>query len=322
MSDSINYIKTHFPHIKLSYETIIHKKVLNSQFIVIIPKGKKCFLWFYMFNNKPTCFIVEKHNNNNIFIKITSCCFSKKLAYNTILYGTLFNNNNVNFFSVEDIYYFKGEEINNHSWYNKLHIFKDLFSNYLQPVNYNNKFISIGLSTICNKNEDVNTIISKLPYKIDSLQFKLFSKINSYLSLDIKKFKMENGTFTNPSIKAAIFSINADIQNDIYNLFISNQNKLEFIGIAGIPTYKNSVMMNTLFRTIKENNNLDALEESDDETEFQNHNVDKYVNVDKYINMKCLFNKKCKKWVPVEISNEPVTTSEDFLINLTYNISI
>ena len=35
--------------------------------------------------------------------------------------------------------------------------------------------------------------------------------------------------------------------------------------------------MNSLFRTIKENENLDSLEESDDEEEFENSNVDKFV---------------------------------------------
>ena len=33
---------------------------------------------------------------------------------------------------------------------------------------------------------------------------------------------------------------------------------------------KQVLMMNSLFRTIKENNNLDLLEESDDEEEFEN----------------------------------------------------
>ena len=39
-------------------------------------------------------------------------------------------------------------------------------------------------------------------------------------------------------------------------------------------------MMNTLFRDIKENRNLDV-EESDDEEEFENISLDKFVNLDK-----------------------------------------
>ena len=40
-------------------------------------------------------------------------------------------------------------------------------------------------------------------------------------------------------------------------------------------------MMNSLFRTIKENDNLDLLEESDDDEEFENIQIDKFVNLEK-----------------------------------------
>ena len=39
--------------------------------------------------------------------------------------------------------------------------------------------------------------------------------------------------------------------------------------------------MNSLFRNIKENRNLDLLEESDDEEEFENTSLDKFVDLDK-----------------------------------------
>ena len=58
--------------------------------------------------------------------------------------------------------------------------------------------------------------------------------------------------------------------------------------------------MNALFRNIKENKSLDALEESDDEDEFENTNIDKFVDLTKKIKMKCIFNYKFKKWTPVE----------------------
>ena len=82
--------------------------------------------------------------------------------------------------------------------------------------------------------------------------------------------------------------------NDLSNYDISN--KL----IASIPDYKTSVFMNALFRNIKENRSLDALEESDDEDEFENTNIDKFVDLTKKIKMKCIFNYKFKKWTPIE----------------------
>ena len=58
--------------------------------------------------------------------------------------------------------------------------------------------------------------------------------------------------------------------------------------------------MNNLFRNIKENQNLDLLEESANAIEFENTNIDKYVNLNKSIIMKCIYNTKFKKWEPIK----------------------
>ena len=108
------------------------------------------------------------------------------------------------------------------------------------------------------------------------------------------------------------FMVKADIQNDIYHLSnpdgtdsANNANtNVENELIASIPDYKTSVMMNSLFRNIKENKSLDALEESDDEDEFENVNIDKFVDLSKKIKMKCIYNYKFKKWTPVARMNE------------------
>jgi hypothetical protein len=86
--------------------------------------------------------------------------------------------------------------------------------------------------------------------------------------------------------------------NNGYN----SENSLEFFDIAAIPDYKTSVMMNRLFRKIKENENLDALEESDDDDEFENMNDDKFVNLDRCVKMECMYNKKFDKYVPLKVA--------------------
>ncbi len=73
--------------------------------------------------------------------------------------------------------------------------------------------------------------------------------------------------------------------------------------IAHIPDYKTSVFMNKLFRNIKENHNLDSLEESDEEEEFENIQIDKFVDLSKILKMRCNFNYKFKKWVPMQVVN-------------------
>jgi hypothetical protein len=57
------------------------------------------------------------------------------------------------------------------------------------------------------------------------------------------------------------------------------------------------VFMNSLFRNIKENSNLDLLEESDDEDE------DDFVYLDREYKMRCKYNKQFKKWIPFSLEN-------------------
>ncbi len=63
-------------------------------------------------------------------------------------------------------------------------------------------------------------------------------------------------------------------------------------------------MMNKLFRNIKENENLDTLEESDDEEEFENNNLDKFVYLEKSYPLLCKYNYKFKKWYPISLAKK------------------
>jgi hypothetical protein len=92
--------------------------------------------------------------------------------------------------------------------------------------------------------------------------------------------------------KEVVFKVKADVQTDVYHLYGHDDILFD---TCCIPTYTASVMMNGIFRTIKENNNLDALEESDDEDEFENDKIDKYVDLKKTCNIVCTFNTKFKK---------------------------
>jgi hypothetical protein len=71
--------------------------------------------------------------------------------------------------------------------------------------------------------------------------------------------------------------------------------------LAIVPTFAASVKMNQLFRTIKENQCLDRLEESDDEAEFENIEEDKFVDKTKRIRMSCVYLKQFNKWQPIAV---------------------
>ena len=100
-----------------------------------------------------------------------------------------------------------------------------------------------------------------------------------------------------------IFEVRPDIQTDIYHLYCcesSSSTNLMYYDIALIPDMHTSIKLNKLFRNIKENENMDFMEESDSEEEFEDNREDKYVYLERKIKMYCKFNSKFKKWVPFE----------------------
>lgn len=290
-----------FPNVKLSYEKIIHKKVYNFDLLLSIPDGKKCFAWFTSFKNNMVCILLELDNRSKKEfknIKIINCCFSNSLCYGTLFFGTLFYHMNNPFFSIEDIQLYKSKDVSNNDFIYKINKISSILKNDIKQVSYNNSCVVFGLPLISKSNEKFD--LSKISYKLHSVKY---IKNNSHLILSIDEFKLdvkenvrEKGVITK---QEKIFICKPDIQNDIYHLYTLEN---DYIGLAAIPDYKTSIIMNKLFRIIKENHDLDALEESDDEEEFENSNVDKFVYLEKSYKMICIFNNKFKKWVPIKIT--------------------
>jgi len=143
------------------------------------------------------------------------------------------------------------------------------------------------------------------------IQFRKFDSKNVSQCLRVErkagKYTIQHSTTTLPPPpppplqgkprRDVVYKVKPTIQPDIYHLY----EKEKYIDVAYIPDYKTSVMMNSLFRNIKENYNLDALEESDDEEEFENANEDKYVDLEKEYDMVCSYNNKFKRWIPYKL---------------------
>ncbi len=52
---------SNFPSdLKLSYDNSSHKKVYNSDMLIAIPDGAKCFAWFTIVENEETCLIIDQ----------------------------------------------------------------------------------------------------------------------------------------------------------------------------------------------------------------------------------------------------------------------
>ena len=335
-----SHVLSLFPEIKLSYANVVHNKVSNSDFYVAVPDGPKCFAWMTDYNDKPVCFVMELYNGKIQTVKTVNCCFDRELAYGTVLYGTVFNTSSSSFFSIEDVFYYRGNNISTYTWGQKLNVMNSLMNTGFNQKAYNKSFCVFGIPLM---SRDLNSLVDnskRLKYKLSQIQFKSYNRtgVHSYVWFDKIGVTIQNNVpiqnktnvpidarpenatkiirvvapinrpnKSNPLYKREIvFCIKPDIQNDVYNLYCLNADGVTIIpyGIACIPDFKTSVMMNSLFRNIKENQNLDLLEESDDDEEFENDRSDRFVFLDKKYNMVCAYNNKFRKWFPVRVSDQ------------------
>jgi hypothetical protein len=291
-SEDQRSILKEFPkNIELSYEPNLHKKVYID-FYLAIPNGKKGFMWFTEFKNQNVCFFLEVGENKQIHnLSIVKTCFSHKLSYGTVFYGTQFHYKNKLFYSTEDIFYYKGKDISKHFFFDKLKLLQQIYSNkMLNQVSYFDTHIIFGLPLICRTNDEIKFQIPTLPYTICHIQ----ERTAQTKFVRNVRYEIHSPSTNSQWQREKVFNVKPDIQNDIYHLYLDDK----LVDIAFIPDYATSVMMNGIFRNIKENINLDKLEESDNEDEFEDDRIDKHVYLDKNFKMVCKFNNKFKKWTP------------------------
>jgi hypothetical protein len=307
----LDLLKARYPSFELSYESILHNKVPSEYNILLyIPAGKKYIAWFSFYKYKNVLYLMELNKDKSIInAKIVNCDFDHQLCIGTIFYGTYLDEQNI--FVIEDIHYFKGISLKQTTFGERLLYIQDCFQKYMTRTP--NK-LNFALPIIKRSHEDkIKTV-----YNTHHVQYRSLDRILPFLNEQATKMievknKPVTQTFTlykpiTPDIKKpqykqkTVFLVRADIQFDIYRLYVYGKNNTSiYYNVAYIPDYKTSVFMNSIFRNIKENRNLDAIEESDDEEEFENIKEDRFVDLQKIVQMECEFHFKFKKWIPKRI---------------------
>jgi hypothetical protein len=278
-------------------------------YYILYPKGRRGYLWFTYYKKEMLCLLIfingKKFDDiSNEFYKY-EINYDNTLCYNNVLLiGTYFykyNNNNKSlqhYYVIDSVlnynYYNAIIKANNNNCFNsKLNLCKKV----VQAIS--NSTFNINLGIILDNYDSIFKIIYKLNYDIYCVGCYSNNKYLGNFILNIQLSKTINKNETNYGYN---FKVTATLTPDIYNLYILENNKEIFYEYALIDSYKTSVFMNDLFRKIKENKNLDLLEESDDEEEFENINLEKYVNLGKTYIIECFYNRKFKKWVPKNLA--------------------
>ena len=268
------------PPFEHSYETIIHKNVYSS-YILIIPTGTPSYIWI----NKDGVFLQNTKEEKKI-----QCSTSSSLAKGrgTLFYGVYFHYKGLSFYAIEDIFYYKGDNISTNSYEQKIGILETILKREIQQQSTNNiDEIIIGLPIITTSEGLKRMSFDDIPYSVKYIQFR-----NNQKQRGNHRFQLP---YNEVGEQFRVMTVYPDVENDIYYLFGEDNNSC---GVACIPDYKTSVFMNSIFRNIKENANLDAIEESDDEENETNENI---VELKKECKMNCKFHPRFKKWIPIEI---------------------
>lgn len=331
-----------FPKFELSYETVPHKKVSTCDSVAIaISLGRKYFIWYtYEYGtSKDACYLVGLDKDKRICSVDPRLSANQRedvhLHLGTVVYGTLYEPTDkpeTHHFIVEDIYYYCGVNLSNLCFGDRVGFMRD----FVKGAESND--ISLPIMWHVEAGKEHSPIIpsdlaSKIGYTPHHIQYREIRRVAPYINVVIPKrgtvpsaiiapvssakvaqkitatsvmnplprFDFSKPTFRYP----AVFNVKADPELDLYHLYsYGGPNNSVYCGLAGIQSFKTSIFMNRLFRRIRENDNLDLAEESEDEADFENTDTNKYVNLDLILSVECVFNQKHKKWIPVRLSKD------------------
>jgi len=305
------------------------------ELVLAIPYGKKFCVYFSYHADQDVCYLIELNREKvPVRLSIVDIPFKQELSLGTLLYGTFIPVNTLanqsstdgrHLFMIEDIYLWKGMSTENMMFSKRLGYIQTLFDTYglvntSSPLQFYLPTMWYMTINTFPKNELEQKVLlsyysrkDTIIYQVHHLQMRNVQVQSPYLNVQIgltntnlAKELISNihvcpytHDYFKPAYKnPATFIVKSSSKYDIYHLYCMNPNhEAVFYGLAGIPDMKTSVLMNLLFRNLKENMNLDYIQESDDEDDVHPEVKD----MNQQIHMICEFHMNIKKWVPTKV---------------------
>ena len=264
-----NALLKRFPEVQLPKETTSPREVRdNGSVYVAQPCGKRAYAWFTYHKTKNVCFLLDIKERTPVNIYPVHAAFSSPLALGTILHGTITHFQGTRCFVADNIFYWKGEPCGDDLYEAKLERMKAMFQTDIDSRIYLPTQVMFSLP-----------VYSYHPTSFDTI-YKLYC---------VKCIQLRGPKIVNSQDRTAVWTVKPRETCDTYELF-NDVNVSQ--GLACVDTYKRSVYLNSLFRNVQENANLDAIEESDDEDEAPAFRETE-------IKMFCRWHPLHKQWVPL-----------------------
>jgi len=333
-----------FSTFELSYETVSHKKVCdNDSIAVAIPLGRKYFLWF----TYPVCYVLGLDKDKQICSveELKGIPEPQGFKLGTVVYCTLYEKDDAStsVYIAEDIYQFRGTALHNLSFGDRIGFLRDFVrecGSVALPIMW---FAKSGSEQAATIPDALEKTVAYVPHHI---QYREVKRVAPYINVlmpkkGVKEVVVASSADVAQKLHAtaildplpafdygkpafrypATFHVMADAQLDLYHLYAyggisrDGQANRVYCGLAGIQSYKTSVFMNRIFRRIRENDNLDLAEESEDEADFENTDTNKFVDLDRVAQIECVFSTRHKKWIPIRTSTDKIVHIEKLVLS-------
>lgn len=307
-----------FPPVELSYEKHLHRKVPADVYSVL-PKGKRAFLWFAREGRKNVARIVTANQRGRALDSVpVVLAFNDRLAAGTVLSGTRFRSGGSTYFCADDVLWDGGVNCSRRSVADRLLLLARVMSSIGRSRHAS---IVVGTPVMAETYDEASRAADTLPYEVRGVQARRTRGQGSIVGVyppPAAQHRRDQGRGDQgrgdqgrkDAERTEVFEVEAMIECDIYQLKCLDGGELVSHGVAAVTTYDDSVAMNRIFRRIRENDNLDLLEESDDEETFENVRADKYVISNNRVLMECVYVPRFGRWRPVRqapLSAHPAT---------------
>ena len=264
---------------------------IQGDLYMLVPKGRKCCLWFTGFSTGPACFIVELDRAGwPTNIVQVACSFERELAFDTLVSGVLVDDHcDGVVFCALLMQIWKGRPM-------PRALDKQIvaFERLMGAVHHDPELplLAIALPAMCDDQTKVKQLVANSQVGVHGVRVADTAR-NAFLGV----YRV-----TEEDQPSCVVVVKPEIEEDVYSLWSG-----EKIGHALVPDLKTSVMLNGLFRNIKENSNLDALEESDDEDEFEDISEDRFLVAKEGFPMEVKYSVRFKGWIPIKRVDVPPT---------------
>ena len=145
------------------YDRVLHSPV-DGDLYMVVPRGRKCSLWFTSFKGGPACFVVEldRRNRPSHFINV-ACSFQRELAFDTLVSGVMTEAAGSPVFCTMLVQVWKGRAMSR-----ALDKQVDAMESFMQSIVNDDRLpiLSIGVPAMCTAKEGISDLVDQSPVPV------------------------------------------------------------------------------------------------------------------------------------------------------------